>query len=157
MHRASLSSKAPAVRLVEWVVMCGNVCGEAFDVPINGCFGLLKSKSPFQTYNDSFDRRRTKLSKKQRYRTLELELCDCNQWGQLKELRRLYKLDDARRRRQEEMADIREHLRTNFRNAVGQLRDAKLRRQERLKQLEEWEKLGWRREREEVDVLHEFK
>ena len=158
--RDNPSTVRKPIQETELYVLCDPMRpGESHLRLLEACVVGLSSHrflAPFQAYNDSFDRRRTELSKKQRYKRLESELCDRNQWGQLKELRRLYELDDARRRRQEEMADIRERLRTDFRNAVGQLKDAKLRRQERLKQLEEWEKSEWRREQEEVDALHEL-
>jgi hypothetical protein len=157
--RDNPSTVRKPIRETELYVLCDPMRpGESHLRLLEACVLGLSSHRflvPFQMYNDSFDRRRTELSKKQRYKRLESELCDRNQWGHLKELRRLHELDDARRRRQEEMADIRQHLRTTFRNADGQLKDAKLRRQERLKQLEEWEKSGSRREREEVDALHE--
>ena len=157
--RDNLSTVWKPIQETELYVLCNPMRSEESHLRLlEACvMGLSSHKFllPFETYNNSFDRRRTELSKKQRYKRLESELCDCNQWGHLKELRRLYELDNARRRRQEEMADIRERLRTNFLNAVGQLRDAKLRCQERLKQLEEMEKWGLRREGEEVDALHE--
>ena len=158
--RDNLSTVRKLIQETELYVLCNPMrSGVSHLRLLEACVVGLSSHKflvPFETYNDSFDRRRTELSKKQRYKRLELELCDCNQWGHLKELRRLYELDEARRRRREEMENIREHLKTSFLNAVGQLRDAKLRRQERLKRLEEWENSGLRREGEEVDALHEL-
>ncbi|PBK80305.1 hypothetical protein ARMGADRAFT_1098448 [Armillaria gallica] len=122
------------------------------------CVAVMSSDKfliPSQKYNDSFDRRRAELSRKERNGKLEGELCHGDQCGKAKRMRRLYELNTARVRRREEIQDIESRL-DDLPNAIGPLQHVKQLLRQRRDELNEWERLGLQVEIDEVKSLQDL-
>ncbi|KAK0211603.1 hypothetical protein IW262DRAFT_1519187 [Armillaria fumosa] len=122
------------------------------------CVNVISSVDfliPSQAYNDSFDKRREGLSRKERYGKLERELCHGEQWGERKEMRQLRDLDAARVRRADEITEIQNRLASDLAGDVGPLQHVQQLHRKRLEELIRWRDSVFPVEREEVRSLHE--
>ncbi|KAK0196381.1 hypothetical protein F5146DRAFT_1152112 [Armillaria mellea] len=123
------------------------------------CVAVISSVDfliPSQAYNNSYDRRRQGLSRKERYGKLERELCHGQQWGKRKEMRQLLELDAARVRCGNEITEIQQRLAGDLANDIASLQHVKQLHRKRLEELIRWRDLVFPVEREEVRSLHEL-
>lgn len=123
------------------------------------CVAVISSVDfliPSQAYNNSYDRRRQGLSRKERYGKLERELCHSQQWGKRKEMRQLLELDVARVRCGNEIREIQHRLAGDLANDIASLQHVKRLHRKRLEELIRWRDFVFPVEREEVRSLHEL-